>query len=127
VGEISRPPANSFLDKQTVSKTLDGSVTSLSGKVTNDDDSKTNTMPMSVFAANNGEEFSMVRMKLNGTAVLQATVPQLYICVAQRGKIRFSSPKRPDPTYGATNLLPVGKRPGREADHSPPSNGRGYK
>jgi hypothetical protein len=42
VGEISRPPTpvNSLLDRQTVSKTVDGSVTSLSGEVTNDDERK---------------------------------------------------------------------------------------
>jgi len=40
VGEISRPPVNSLLVKQTVSKTADGSVTSLSGKVTNGDERK---------------------------------------------------------------------------------------
>jgi hypothetical protein len=40
VGEISRPCVNSFLDRHTVSKTINGSVTSLSGGVANDDESK---------------------------------------------------------------------------------------
>ena len=39
MGEISRPPVKSFLERQTVSATVEGSVTSLSGEVTNDDES----------------------------------------------------------------------------------------
>jgi len=38
---------------------------------------KKNVMPMPVFTADNGEEFSLVRMKLDGTETLQARVPGL--------------------------------------------------
>ena len=83
MGEISRPPVNSLLDKQPVSKTVGDSVTSLSGEVTNVDEKK-NTMTMSVFTADNGEELSLVRMKLDGTGTLQ-TIVQGYRSVLHNG------------------------------------------
>jgi hypothetical protein len=66
-----------LLDKQTVSKAVDGSVTSLSREVANDEERKKNTMTMSVFTADNGEELSLVRTKLDGTETLQTVVPGL--------------------------------------------------
>jgi hypothetical protein len=127
VGEISRPSANSFLDRQTVSKTADRSVTSLSGGVTNDDERKKNKQ-MSVFTAANGEEFGLVRMTLKGNAVDYSTRAIDLCCTKGQQIFLFSKTSRPalwstQPLIQrVTVVLPGSKGTEREADHSPPSS-----
>jgi hypothetical protein len=73
------------LERQTVSKTLGGSVTSVSGGVTKEDESK--YIPqLLVFNADNGEEFRLVYTTLNSLETMQNTGTKIMqIHVARHG------------------------------------------